>query len=176
MSVVNTLESADAQPIAQEAKQRTDLPPLKIVPAASNPAACQHLLAMFVTGHHAGSAGFAVRFTGAGYATHHQYVSVSLPAWPPSFKLKRGPVGSRFAVDSGHQLLTCGSADHGRYGTENRRRRCPDDDGGAFGTLMLASCTEMFISLRSAPARRVITPLVSGVVVMIIGLSLIQVV
>ncbi|POV52526.1 xanthine permease XanP, partial [Citrobacter freundii complex sp. CFNIH11] len=44
-----------------------------------------------------------------------------------------------------------------------------------FGTLMLASCTEMIISRVLHLARRVITPLVSGVVVMIIGLSLIQV-
>jgi xanthine permease XanP len=44
-----------------------------------------------------------------------------------------------------------------------------------FGTLMLASCTEMVISRVLHLARRVITPLVSGVVVMIIGLSLIQV-
>lgn len=43
-----------------------------------------------------------------------------------------------------------------------------------FGTLMLASCTEMVLS-RICTARRIITPLVSGVVVMIIGLSLIQV-
>jgi xanthine permease XanP len=44
-----------------------------------------------------------------------------------------------------------------------------------FGSLMLASCTEMVISRILPFARRVITPLVSGVVVMIIGLSLIQV-
>lgn len=44
-----------------------------------------------------------------------------------------------------------------------------------FGTLMLASCTEMVISRVLHLARRIITPLVSGVVVMIIGLSLIQV-
>ena len=43
-----------------------------------------------------------------------------------------------------------------------------------FGTLMLASCTEMVISRVLHLARRVITPLVSGVVVMIIGLSLIR--
>ncbi len=43
-----------------------------------------------------------------------------------------------------------------------------------FGTLMLASCTEMVLSriLHGAPYHY---PLVSGVVVMIIGLSLIQV-
>ncbi len=40
---------------------------------------------------------------------------------------------------------------------------------------MLASCTEMVISRVLHLARRIITPLVSGVVVMIIGLSLIQV-
>ena len=44
-----------------------------------------------------------------------------------------------------------------------------------FGTLMLASCTEMVLSRVLHLARRIITPLVSGVVVMIIGLSLIQV-
>lgn len=44
-----------------------------------------------------------------------------------------------------------------------------------FGTLMLASCTEMLLSRVLPYARKVITPLVSGIVVMIIGLSLIQV-
>lgn len=44
-----------------------------------------------------------------------------------------------------------------------------------FGTLMLASITEMLISRILPFARRVITPLVSGIVVMIIGLSLIQI-
>jgi xanthine permease XanP len=44
-----------------------------------------------------------------------------------------------------------------------------------FGTLMLASCTEMVLSRVLHLARRIITPLVSGIVVMIIGLSLIQV-
>ena len=44
-----------------------------------------------------------------------------------------------------------------------------------FGTLMIASCTEMVLSRVLHLARRVITPLVSGIVVMIIGLSLIQV-
>lgn len=44
-----------------------------------------------------------------------------------------------------------------------------------FGTLMLASCTEMIISRLLPLARRIITPLIPGVVVMIIGLSLIQV-
>lgn len=44
-----------------------------------------------------------------------------------------------------------------------------------FGTLMLASCTEMLISRMLHLTQRIITPLVSGIVVMIIGLSLIQV-
>lgn len=44
-----------------------------------------------------------------------------------------------------------------------------------FGTLMLASCTEMILSRVLQFAQRIITPLVSGIVVMIIGLSLIQV-
>lgn len=44
-----------------------------------------------------------------------------------------------------------------------------------FGTLMIASLTEIVLSRVLHLARRIITPLVSGVVVMIIGLSLIQV-
>lgn len=44
-----------------------------------------------------------------------------------------------------------------------------------FGTLMVASCTEIILSRFLHLARRIITPLVSGIVVMIIGLSLIQV-
>ncbi len=44
-----------------------------------------------------------------------------------------------------------------------------------FGTLMLASCAEMIMSRILPYAQKVITPLVSGIVVMIIGLSLIQV-
>lgn len=44
-----------------------------------------------------------------------------------------------------------------------------------FGTLMVASCTEMVLSRVLHLARRVISPLVSGIVVMIIGMSLIQV-
>lgn len=44
-----------------------------------------------------------------------------------------------------------------------------------FGTLMVAALTEVILSRFLHLARRVITPLVSGVVVMIIGLSLIQV-
>lgn len=44
-----------------------------------------------------------------------------------------------------------------------------------FGTLMLGSWTEMILSRVLHLAQRIITPLVSGIVVMIIGLSLIQV-
>lgn len=44
-----------------------------------------------------------------------------------------------------------------------------------FGTLLVAALTEVALSRILHLARRVITPLVSGVVVMIIGLSLIQV-
>lgn len=44
-----------------------------------------------------------------------------------------------------------------------------------FGTLMLAACTEMLLSRFLHLAQRIISPLVSGTVVMIIGLSLIPV-
>ena len=39
-----------------------------------------------------------------------------------------------------------------------------------FGTLMVASCTEILLSRVLHLARRIITPLVSGIVVMIIGI------
>ncbi len=75
---VNTLESSDAQPIAQ--KQNSELiyrledrPPLPQTLFA----ACQHLLAMFVAViTPALLICRGARVTGAGYATHHQYVSV----------------------------------------------------------------------------------------------------
>ncbi|NLS13948.1 uracil-xanthine permease [Vibrio sp. SM6] len=44
-----------------------------------------------------------------------------------------------------------------------------------FGTILLASFSEMLLSRVLAHARRVITPLVSGIVVTLIGLTLIQV-
>lgn len=44
-----------------------------------------------------------------------------------------------------------------------------------FGTLMLASCSEIILSRFLHLAQRIITPLVSGIVVVIIGLSLIPV-
>lgn len=44
-----------------------------------------------------------------------------------------------------------------------------------FGTLLVAAMTEVILSRTLHLARRIITPLVSGIVVMIIGLSLIQV-
>lgn len=44
-----------------------------------------------------------------------------------------------------------------------------------FGTIMVASLTEVFLSRVLDHAQRVITPLVSGIVVTLIGLTLIQV-
>lgn len=77
---VNTIESPDAQPIAQ--KQNSELiyrledrPPLPQTLFA----ACQHLLAMFVAViTPALLICQALGFCGAGYAAHHQYVPLRL--------------------------------------------------------------------------------------------------
>lgn len=90
-----------------------------------------------------------VRFTGAGYATHHQHVAVRLR--------------NRSADYVGGTALETVGAD------------VPTMMATLFGTLMLANCTEMVLSHILHLARRIITPLVSDVVVMIIGLSPIQV-
>ncbi|MRX62357.1 xanthine permease XanP, partial [Klebsiella pneumoniae] len=81
----------------------------------------------------------------------------------------------RAVVYSGHQLQLCCPLIMGGTALKTGGADVPTMMAALFGTLMLASCTEMVISRVLHLARRIITPLVSGVVVMIIGLSLIQV-
>ena len=85
----------------------------------------------------------------------------------------RGPVGSGL-LSIRHQLQLCRPLIMGGTALKTGGADVPTMMAALFGTLMLASCTEMVLSriLHGAPYHY---PLVSGVVVMIIGLSLIQV-
>lgn len=86
----------------------------------------------------------------------------------------RGPVGSGLLSIQGTSFNFVAPLIMGGTALKTGGADVPTMMAALFGTLMLASCTEMFIS-RVLHGARVITPLVSGVVVMIIGLSLIQV-
>ena len=86
----------------------------------------------------------------------------------------RGPVGSGLLSIQGTSFNFVAPLIMGGTALKTGGADVPTMMAALFGTLMLASCTEMFISrvLHGAPGDY---PLVSGVVVMIIGLSLIQV-
>ncbi len=87
----------------------------------------------------------------------------------------RGPVGSGLLSIQGTSFNFVAPLIMGGTALKTGGADVPTMMAALFGTLMLASCTEMVISRVLHLARRIITPLVSGVVVMIIGLSLIQV-
>ncbi len=86
-----------------------------------------------------------------------------------------GPVGSGLLSIQGTSFNFVAPLIMGGTALKTGGADVPTMMAALFGTLMLASCTEMVISRVLHLARRIITPLVSGVVVMIIGLSLIQV-
>jgi len=174
---VNTIESENAQPVAQTQPSELiyrleDRPPLPQTLFA----ALQHLLAMFVgvitpallicqalglpaqdTQHILSMSLFA-----SGVAS-----LIQIKAW--------GPVGSGLLSIQGTSFNFVAPLIMGGTALKTGGADLPTMMAALFGTLMLASCTEMVISRILPLARRIITPLVSGVVVMIIGLSLIQV-
>lgn len=174
---VNTIESENAQPVAQTQPSELiyrleDRPPLPQTMFA----ALQHLLAMFVgvitpallicqalglpaqdTQHILSMSLFA-----SGVAS-----LIQIKAW--------GPVGSGLLSIQGTSFNFVAPLIMGGTALKTGGADVPTMMAALFGTLMLASCTEMVISRILPLARRIITPLVSGVVVMIIGLSLIQV-
>jgi len=174
---VNTIESENAQPVAQTQPSELiyrleDRPPLPQTLFA----ALQHLLAMFVgvitpallicqalglpaqdTQHILSMSLFA-----SGVAS-----LIQIKAW--------GPVGSGLLSIQGTSFNFVAPLIMGGMALKTGGADVPTMMAALFGTLMLASCTEMVISRILPLARRIITPLVSGVVVMIIGLSLIQV-
>ena len=174
---VNTIESENAQPVAETQPSELiyrleDRPPLPQTLFA----ALQHLLAMFVgvitpallicqalglpaqdTQHILSMSLFA-----SGVAS-----LIQIKAW--------GPVGSGLLSIQGTSFNFVAPLIMGGTALKTGGADVPTMMAALFGTLMLASCTEMVISRILPLARRIITPLVSGVVVMIIGLSLIQV-
>lgn len=86
-----------------------------------------------------------------------------------------GPVGSGLLSIQGTSFNFVSPLIMGGLALKNGGADVPTMMAALFGTLMVASCTEILLSRLLHLARRIITPLVSGIVVMIIGLSLIQV-
>ena len=174
---VNTIESPDAQPIAQ--KQNSELiyrledrPPLPQTLFA----ACQHLLAMFVAV--ITPALLICQALGLPAQDTQHIISMSLFASGVAsiIQIKAwGPVGSGLLSIQGTSFNFVAPLIMGGTALKTGGADVPTMMAALFGTLMLASCTEMVLSRVLHLARRIITPLVSGVVVMIIGLSLIQV-
>lgn len=149
-----------------------DRPPL----AQTLFAALQHLLAMFVAV--ITPALLICQALGLPAADTQHIISMSLFASGVAsvIQIKTwGPVGSGLLSIQGTSFNFVAPLIMGGMALKNGGVDVPGMMAALFGTLMLASCTEMIISRFLHLARRIITPLVSGVVVMIIGLSLIQV-
>lgn len=86
-----------------------------------------------------------------------------------------GPIGSGLLSIQGTSFNFVSPLIMGGLTLKNGGANVSQMMAALFGTLMLASGTEMIISRLLPYVQRIITPLVSGIVVMIIGLSLIQV-
>jgi xanthine permease XanP len=139
-------------------------------------AACQHLLAMFVAV--ITPALLICQALGLPAQDTQHIISMSLFASGVASVLQIktwGPVGSGLLSIQGTSFNFVTPLIMGGMTLKNGGADVPTMMAALFGTLMLASCTEMILSRFLHLARRVITPLVSGIVVMIIGLSLIQV-
>ena len=173
---VSTLESENAQPVAQTQNSELiyrleDRPPLPQTLFA----ACQHLLAMFVAV--ITPALLICQALGLPAQDTQHIISMSLFASGVAsiIQIKAwGPVGSGLLSIQGTSFNFVAPLIMGGTALKTGGADVPTMMAALFGTLMLASCTEMVISRVLHLARRIITPLVSGVVV-IIGLSLIQV-
>ncbi|WLI78167.1 uracil-xanthine permease family protein [Kosakonia sp. H02] len=174
---VNTIESENAQPVAQTQPSELiyrleDRPPLPQTLFA----ALQHLLAMFVGV--ITPALLICQALGLPAQDTQHIISMSLFASGVAsiIQIKAwGPVGSGLLSIQGTSFNFVAPLIMGGTALKTGGADVPTMMAALFGTLMLASCTEMVISRILPLARRIITPLVSGVVVMIIGLSLIQV-
>jgi len=174
---VNTIESESAQPVAQThpsdlISRLEDRPPLPQTLFA----ALQHLLAMFVGV--ITPALLICQALGLPAQDTQHIISMSLFASGVAsiIQIKAwGPVGSGLLSIQGTSFNFVAPLIMGGTALKTGGADVPTMMAALFGTLMLASCTEMVVSRILPFARRIITPLVSGVVVMIIGLSLIQV-
>ncbi len=149
-----------------------DRPPL----AQTLFAACQHLLAMFVAVITPGL--LICQALGLPAEDTQRIISMSLFASGLASLLQIktwGPVGSGLLSIQGTSFNFVAPLIMGGLALKNGGADIPTMMAALFGTLMIASCTEIILSRFLHLARRIITPLVSGIVVMIIGLSLIQV-
>lgn len=149
-----------------------DRPPL----AQTLFAACQHLLAMFVAVITPGL--LICQALGLPAADTQRIISMSLFASGLASLLQIktwGPIGSGLLSIQGTSFNFVAPLIMGGLALKNGGADIPTMMAALFGTLMVASCTEIILSRFLHLARRIITPLVSGIVVMIIGLSLIQV-
>lgn len=139
-------------------------------------AASQHLLAMFVAV--ITPALLICQALGLPASDTQHIISMSLFASGVAsvIQIKAwGPVGSGLLSIQGTSFNFVSPLIMGGMALKNGGVDVEGMMAALFGTLMLASCTEMILSRVLHLARRIITPLVSGTVVMIIGLSLIQV-
>lgn len=174
---VKAVESENRKPETQDRPSELiyrleDKPPLPQTLFA----ACQHLLAMFVAV--ITPALLICQALGLPTADTQHIISMSLFASGVAsiIQIKAwGPVGSGLLSIQGTSFNFVSPLIMGGMALKNGGADIPTMMAALFGTLMLASCTEMIISRGLHLAQRIITPLVSGVVVMIIGLSLIQV-
>lgn len=174
---VNTIESENAKTVAHTQPSELiyrleDRPPL----AQTIFAALQHLLAMFVGVITPGL--LICQALGLPAQDTQHIISMSLFASGVAsiIQIKAwGPVGSGLLSIQGTSFNFVAPLIMGGTALKTGGADVPTMMAALFGSLMLASCTEMVISRILPFARRIITPLVSGVVVMIIGLSLIQV-
>ncbi|CDG19848.1 Xanthine permease XanP [Xenorhabdus poinarii G6] len=139
-------------------------------------AACQHLLAMFVAV--ITPAMLICQALGLPEQDTQRIISMSLFASGLASLIQIrswGPIGSGLLSIQGTSFNFVAPLIMGGLALKNGGADIPTMMATLFGTLMLASTTEVLLSRVLHLARRIITPLVSGIVVMIIGLSLIQV-
>ncbi|OTA19137.1 uracil permease [Xenorhabdus beddingii] len=139
-------------------------------------AACQHLLAMFVAV--ITPAMLICQALGLPEQDTQRIISMSLFASGLASLIQIrswGPIGSGLLSIQGTSFNFVAPLIMGGMALKNGGADVPTMMAALFGTLMVAAMTEVLLSRILHLARRVITPLVSGIVVMIIGLSLIQV-
>ncbi|MEQ1976343.1 uracil-xanthine permease family protein [Xenorhabdus sp. SGI240] len=139
-------------------------------------AACQHLLAMFVAV--ITPAMLICQALGLPEQDTQRIISMSLFASGLASLIQIrswGPIGSGLLSIQGTSFNFVAPLIMGGLALKKGGADIPTMMAALFGTLMLASMTEVLLSRVLHLARRIITPLVSGIVVMIIGLSLIQV-
>ncbi|MCC8366923.1 uracil-xanthine permease [Xenorhabdus sp. PB61.4] len=139
-------------------------------------AAFQHLLAMFVAV--ITPAMLICQALGLPAEDTQRIISMSLFASGLASLIQIrswGPVGSGLLSIQGTSFNFVTPLIMGGLSLKNGGADVPTMMAALFGTLMLAATTEILLSRVLHLAKMLITPLVSGIVVMIIGLSLIQV-